>query len=192
MHPCELLTCALFTTSSAARKSSCSSRHQRRRQQVRRRQRRPRSALLLSRRRRNLLRKRARRPRRCTQTYVLRKQKLDYRARIHDYKHALTHTHTQDKPSWKELEALGAAERASAAKSSSMKLADPKARSPKQLLVEESRSAQTKNNPSPRMTRGQRATAVSASAKKPSPPRRDVPAKAASTTKKGTASRCVL
>ena len=94
----------------------------------------------------------------------------------------------QDKPSWKELEAQAAAERASAAKSSSMKLVNPKARSPKQLLMEEARSAQTKNTPSPRMTRGQRATAVSA--KKPSPAaKKEVPAKAASTTKKGASTR---
>jgi len=69
-----------------------------------------------------------------------------------------------------------------------MKLVNPKARSPKQLLVEEARSAQTKNTPSPRMTRGQRATAVSA--KKPSPAaKKEVPAKAASTTKKGASTR---
>ena len=94
----------------------------------------------------------------------------------------------KDAPSWKELEAAAAAERASAAKSSSLKLSNPKARSPKELLVEEARSLQ-KKTPSPRMTRGQRQAAAAVTGKKATPPRRELPPKAATTGKKGKASK---
>ena len=94
----------------------------------------------------------------------------------------------KDAPSWKELEAAAAAERASAAKSSSLKLSNPKARSPKELLVEEARSLQ-KKTPSPRMTRGQRQAAAAMTGKKATPPRRELPPKAATTGKKGKASK---
>jgi ribosomal RNA methyltransferase Nop2 len=94
----------------------------------------------------------------------------------------------KDAPSWKELEAAAAAERASAAKSSSLKLSNPKARSPKELLVEEARSLQ-KKTPSPRMTRGQRQAAAAVTGKKATPPRRELPPKAATTGKKGKPSK---
>ena len=82
-------------------------------------------------------------------------------------------------PSWKELEAAAKEERASSARSSSLKLANPTARSPKALALEEARSAPTKKTPSPRMTRAQR----DAKGKK-SPPARALPT-ATKSAKKG-------
>ena len=78
----------------------------------------------------------------------------------------------KDAPTWKELEKSAAAERAQSAKSSSLKLANPKARSPKELLIEEARS-EKKKTPSPRMTRGQRSAVGKAT-----PPARQLPTSA--------------